>query len=225
MPSRRVPDLRTQPISEVAVFQDSRCQAIAALFAHAEKTALDAIDWYLGRRRFYAYCSRALRAMAALCVIAGSLLPLIDSATPHTVNPQWGFVLIGLSAGCILFDRVFGFSASWSRFMGCQVQLQRILAEAYIIWQQTCSEIDTESPTSHDRQLLIAIAANLLRGVRATIEEETRAWTGYLAEGLEELTRSSGGHAGSAEKQSPRPQEFSPLPAPRPGGQPPPASR
>ncbi|MFB8249490.1 SLATT domain-containing protein [Streptomyces sp. NPDC055952] len=179
-------------VSRLAELDRSRTRAdlLWELFRHAEAEVAEAIDWYLARRRGPALWSRSLRALAALLGIVGTLTPLVHAAAPTAVQPEWGFVFLAAGAGCVLFDRIFGFSASWTRYIRSQLALQQVLKKAQAEWAQAVLRT-TDAPSDKEQAALLGVIERLRTDAQRIIEEEGSAWVGYLADGVEELTRST----------------------------------
>jgi hypothetical protein len=190
-------------VSQLADLDRSRTRAdvLWELFRHAESEVIEAIGWYLARRRVPARWSRSLRALTALLGIAGTLTPLVHTVSPKTVQAEWGFVFLAAGAGCVLFDRIFGFSASWTRYIRSELALQHILKRAQSEWTQSFLRV-TDSPSDKDQAALLGVIERLRLDAQRVMEDESMSWVGYLAEGVEELTRStahpSAQRAGSA---------------------------
>ncbi|MEU3854267.1 SLATT domain-containing protein [Streptomyces sp. NPDC029554] len=184
-------------VSELAELDRSRTRSdlLWELFRHAEAEVTSAIDWYLARRRGPALWSRSLRALAALLGIVGTLTPLVHAAAPTAVQPEWGFVFLAGGAGCVLFDRIFGFSASWTRYIRTQLALQQLLKKAQSDWAQAYLRT-TDSPSDKEQAALLGVIERLRTDAQRIIEDEGTAWVGYLADGVEELTRSTSHAAG-----------------------------
>ncbi|SDP13347.1 hypothetical protein SAMN04487981_11727 [Streptomyces sp. cf386] len=191
---RRAADMT---VSELTELDRSRTRAdlLWELFRHAEGEVTAAIEWYLARRRGPSLWSRSLRALAALLGIFGTLTPLVHAADPNTLQPEWGFVFLAGGAGCILFDRIFGFSASWTRYIRTEMALQQVLKRAQAEWAHTFLKA-TDSPSDKEQAALLTVIERLRRDAQQIMEEESAAWIGYLADGVEELTRSTAHGAG-----------------------------
>jgi hypothetical protein len=184
-------------VSALAELDRSRTRAdlLWELFRHAEAEVTSAIGWYLARRRGPAMWSRSLRALAALLGIVGTITPLVHAAAPTAVQPEWGFVFLAGGAGCVLFDRIFGFSASWTRYIRTELALQQLLKKAQSDWAQAYLRT-TDSPSDKEQAALLAVIERLRTEAQRIIEDEGTAWVGYLADGVEELTRSTSHAAG-----------------------------
>ncbi|MFJ8718492.1 SLATT domain-containing protein [Streptomyces violaceus] len=186
---RRAADMTVSALAELDRSR-SRADLLWELFRHAEAEVTTAIGWYLARRRGPSLWSRSLRALAALLGIVGTLTPLVHAAAPTTVQPESGFVFLAGGAGCVLFDRIFGFSASWTRYIRTQQALQQILKRAQSEWAQAYLRT-TDSPSDKEQAALLGVIERLRTDAQRLIEDEGSAWVGYLADGVEELTRST----------------------------------
>ncbi|MFI9239210.1 SLATT domain-containing protein [Streptomyces sp. NPDC053079] len=197
---RRIEDLKLSSLTVGRVRPEDRLATVTALFTHAERYTIEAIDWYLTKRRRPAQWSRLLRSVAVGAAVFGGIIPLVHGASPDLITPDWGFVLLAIGAGCVLFDRVFGHSTSWSRFARTGIALQHALARAQSEWVTVLVTLDPAQPRKEELRELLAVVERLHSKVHETMQEETSGWIGYLAEGLDELnsttvTRSSRGAA------------------------------
>src|SRR6185369_1540504 len=76
-----------------------------------------------------------------LLITAGGMVPLIKATwAPGTLASagfdlgQLGYLLIGLGGAAIAFDRFFGFSSGWIRYITTEMAIQRTLHEFRIEW-------------------------------------------------------------------------------------------
>lgn len=189
MGKRRAVDMTVSELVELDRSR-ARSEVLLELFRHAENEVITAIGWYLARRRGPARWSRSLRALATLLGIAGTLTPLVHAANAGAVAPEWGFVFLAAGAGCVLFDRIFGFSASWTRYIRSELALQQVLKRAQADWAQAYLR-GTDAPSEKEQTALLNVIERLRADAQRILEEESRAWMGYLADGIEELTRST----------------------------------
>ncbi|MFJ2632927.1 SLATT domain-containing protein [Streptomyces sp. NPDC087422] len=180
-------DLKLPPLTVGTARPEDRLATITALFAHAERYTIEAIDWYLTKRRRPAQWSRLLRSIAVGAAVVGGIIPLVHSASPGLITPDWGFVFLAVGAGCVLFDRVFGHSTSWSRFARTGISLQHALALAQSEWVSVLVTLDPAQPGKEELRDLLSVVKRLQSKVHEIMQEETSGWIGYLAEGLEEL--------------------------------------
>ena len=179
---RAVPrNLSHPPIAGNAVETTHR-QRLESFFFWAEERTQHTIDWYLWRKTSRSRLSKACRAAAILLGIAGGVLPLVHAAYPQGPAPEWGFVLLALAGGCVLADRIFGFSSSWTRFMRTQAALQAELAVAQARFLGWCgTHGDDTATTPESAAELIAITHELIEKTAAVVLQETTTWADDLA--------------------------------------------
>jgi hypothetical protein len=186
--TRREPrNLHATAMPDLVWVGDQAIESLHVLFRTAETRAINTIAWYLRHKRGKAWWSRGLRAAAILLGVAGGLTPLVHSANPHVVDLSWGFVALGASAGCVLFDRFFGYSSSWMRYMLAVAAIQRALGAVQHKWARAWAEIGAGPISPEQREGLLAIIAELVDTVGAQVESETTQWVAYLSEQLERL--------------------------------------
>ena len=118
------------------------------------------IKWYESRSKKRKTLSQWLRIIVIFNAAAGALCPLID-ATGVFLSKQpgvdsftlgkWGYVFIALAAAIAGFDRYFGLSTGWMRFIVTQLSLERILQEFHYDWasllaQQQEGQVKSNTP-------------------------------------------------------------------------------
>ncbi|MFD5568384.1 SLATT domain-containing protein [Streptomyces cadmiisoli] len=187
MAARRIPDLKLSALPDLPETADARVAALSRMYRHTESYALQAIDWYLAKRRRPSQWSKLLRGSAVCSAVLGGIVPLVHSASPGLISPDWGFVLLALGAGCVLVDRVFGHSSSWTRFTRAGLALQHALARAQTDWLALTLSLETRQPAPEDHDALLSVVRALQADVRTITEDETTSWVGYLTDGLDEL--------------------------------------
>ena len=111
------------------------------LYRQAEGKAIEAIDWYLREKTGKKRASRYLRAVAIVLASAGGMFPLFALAAPAAVpSAAWGYVLLALAAACVAFDRFFGVSSGWMRYMIAAQRLQGRLDRFQYEWTAICAD-------------------------------------------------------------------------------------
>ena len=91
------------------------------------------IEWYGKKRKPKRIASQLLRAFSIFFAIIGTLCPLIDATKilDKLVIGQWGYIAFALAAAFIGFDRYFGLSTGWMRFISTQLSLEKLLKEYF----------------------------------------------------------------------------------------------
>jgi hypothetical protein len=199
---RRRRDLRAGPIPAAAMeqWQDTET-ALTQLYRYAEGRAIEAIDWYLQDKRGKRGWSRGLRLLAILLVIAGGLQPLLDAAAPGSGRTAWGYVLLGLAAACIGFDRFFGLSSGWMRSMTTAQALERRLEQLQYDWAAECARSATRTVDPKQVQTRVALLRSFADDVVALMQQETAEWVLEFQSNLLRLEPSASHRAGSVPLQ------------------------
>ncbi|WP_300454519.1 SLATT domain-containing protein [Accumulibacter sp.] len=177
--------------------QQGDCEALQMLAADLEKRAVEAADWYLRNKIWPRRLSRLLRFLAILFGILGGLAPLVGGAylfgdagngKPALANAtQWGYILIALAAASMLFDRYFGFSSSWMRYMTAQMALQRSLEKFQLSWRLWRIKVSGTQPSDEQQAAAIGLLTAFQQEVGDLVEQEFQAWIAQFKEQLAEL--------------------------------------
>jgi hypothetical protein len=137
-----------------------------------------------------------LRIIVIFFAAVGGLCPLID-ATGVFITKQpgidsftlgkWGYVFIALAAAIVGFDKFFGLSTGWMRFIVTQLSLERVLQEfhydwAFLLTQQQEQHLETNIPLLHR-------AKDFTLKVEDLVRQETDAWVQEFQSGMVELAK------------------------------------
>jgi hypothetical protein len=128
-------------------------------------------------------------AAVAPAVVPAGVPAAVAPASPPLINfSQWGYVFLGLAAFLLGFDRFFGFSTSYSRYVTTALAAQRALVEFQLDWvsllaraKRLTSETDVEPFLQRTKALHVAI--------RDLVEKETLAWATEFQTNLTELEK------------------------------------
>jgi SMODS and SLOG-associating 2TM effector domain 2 len=150
--------------------------SLDGMYAWGERLATDAIGWYLVEKRRKARRSRALRAAALVLATLGAAVPVVALALSRPSAGNWGFLLLALAAGCVAYDRFFGYSSSWQRYMATATSLRTQLVEYQTAWAKEMVAMAAREPDRTDAVRLIEFVRTFAWNVNDTIRVETEAW-------------------------------------------------
>lgn len=179
---------------KTADVQDS----LKALRGYVETEAQRQIRWYYDSKQSKAVWSRLLRIVSIICFTAGGLAPIFKAAMQPGVRfplvPSWfelgqsGYVLIALGAASIGFDKFFGFSSGWIRYITTAFAIEKLLEEFRFEWT-TLAAASTTQPAPEQIHELIALCRQFSMAVKSQVEEETKAWVTEFQTNLAQLEK------------------------------------
>ena len=158
--------------------------SINRLYDWTTKETEDMIDWYSQHRLPRKFGSQLIRALVIIFAGAGALCPFLDAtkAFSKLALGEWGYVFFGLAAAVFLFDKFFGLSSGWMRFMVTTLQLERALNEFQFDWVDL--NIRKASPQKFiERLKTFALLVNNL------VQQETTQWVSEFMNNIEALDK------------------------------------
>ena len=176
--------------------QPSRDEALCALAGELMARAVEAVNWYLQHKIWPSRLSRLLRALAILGGVLGGLAPLLGGASVSGAfaDGKWslyanqsGYILIALAGAALLFDRYFGFSSSWMRYMTAQRALQRALESFQLSWAIWRLQVTDAGPDAEQQAAAIALLTAFQQKIGELVDQEFQAWVAQFKQELAEL--------------------------------------
>ena len=158
---------------------------------YVECEATKAMKWYWATKRWKAWWSRFLRAMAILLSTAAGIIPIavaIRTGKEATPTGLWVSLLLGLAAGIIGFDHFFGFSSGWMRYVITATGIQNALEEFRMDWSVLSAHLST--PPTNDQVLAMVDRAKTFRiTVSNMVLDETKAWAAEFQSNMTQLEK------------------------------------
>lgn len=171
--------------------------SLAALYRAAVDRAQAHIEWYKAHVRWKRRFSWSLRAAALLFVGIGSLLPLVGAASltlglsANRVYFGFGYVAFAIAAGCVGFDRFFGFSTGWLRFIKTQLLLEAGLDQFRLDWVSLVAKVQGGKPTDDEVQRMLKRLQAFTQFTDSQVQQETNAWILEFQTNLAELAKAA----------------------------------
>lgn len=187
-------DIQPAPIPDLDWRPEAVNDALDKLYRYAEARAIDAINWYMNQRRAKSSASRFLRIAAIVLGSVGGIFPLADVASEGGVNGERGYVFLAVAAAAVAFDRFFGLSAAWMRYMSTAMWLQRELAEFQLRWATKRAGLRGQAPGDLERDGMLLIIEEFLTVTARRVEQETLEWVSEFRSVLAQLHQSHGDH-------------------------------
>ncbi|MGH9665686.1 MAG: SLATT domain-containing protein [Bryobacteraceae bacterium] len=180
---------------------DRVLSSLETLRLYAEGHARAAIDWYYAKKPWKAWASQALRFLTIMSTAVGGLMPILvstgvfsNAASQHKelddlrLN-QIGYLCFGLAALFLAFDRYFGNSTGWMRYITTAMSLETALQQFRLDWARLTVSLGAEVPAGPVLEALIERIAEFSITVRTLVEKETQAWVTEFQMNLTQLEK------------------------------------
>jgi SMODS and SLOG-associating 2TM effector domain 2 len=167
-------------------------ESIDLLYNWTLEKSLLRINWYKKGSRKKKMGSQIIRAAAIILVGIGALCPLLNATDvfgkDYDAIGQWGYVVLALAATAVGYDKFFGLSTGWIRYISTQMTLERMMAEFQYDWVILQTKLNYQlSPDS------ILLSMQKFRDytvqVESLVKQETDAWAAEFQNNLAELQK------------------------------------
>ncbi|SDK49706.1 hypothetical protein SAMN05421806_10873 [Streptomyces indicus] len=188
------------------------------LYRWVEDGALATAAWYLTDRGWKRRGARALRTGAALGLVAGAGLPLLDLTSAVSGAAPWGYLALLLAVACIGCDRYFGLTSGWIRDVATAQAVQRRLQALQFDWaSESVREVlgPTEGTAGEAAERCLGVLRRFSEDVTELVRAETADWMVEFRSGHAPLLMQSSGTAGPR-SEGPAPTRFPLAPVTRP---------
>jgi hypothetical protein len=179
--------------------------SLAALYRATVQRGKEQINWYRKKVRPKRLGSQACRFAAILFFGLAALIPLIkaadiwhdqqDSQASAQRSIQFpfelGYIAAALAAGLIAFDRYFGLSTGWIRYIQTQLALEGSLDELQYDWVAFQARIQGANPASEQVQAMIQRLRSFIVFSNGQTQQETQAWVMEFQSNLADLEKAA----------------------------------
>lgn len=146
------------------------------------------INWYLSYRSKKGNWSKFIRFLAILLFIISTLMPYFSALSEEVDKNKvlyYGYIFAGIGGGLLLFDKYYGFSNSWVRFVLTGKDLENLRNEFVCNWQ-----IHYIKNLPLDKQgfcNMVDIILTFQKVFNDAIKAETTAWATEFQQSFNEL--------------------------------------
>lgn len=153
-----------------------------------EGEAESAIAWYLDAKRPKSHWSKRLRFIAIALTTAGALVPFLAAISGDDIPVEWGYVLLALAAGAVGFDRFFGFSTAWMRYLTADMTLHQLLQRFRFERAAAVADRGGREPAPDLAIEELKAMAKTADEIQAVVRDETATWVAEFQSNIKELT-------------------------------------
>ncbi|HEX8744775.1 MAG TPA: SLATT domain-containing protein [Thermoleophilaceae bacterium] len=185
----------------------------------AERTA----RWYLDEKRPKARRSRRLRGLAILFASAGAAVPFVN-ALASDVELELGYLLFAVAAAFVGFDRFFGYSTAWMRYLTAEQRIESVRTQFQFRWAAALAEQGDDPLTAEAAVRLLDVLREAAEAIAAEVQSETATWISEFRTNMAELRQLAAApshESAAAGAAAPAPAAVPPAPAEPPAAGPP----
>jgi SMODS and SLOG-associating 2TM effector domain 2 len=151
--------------------------SLRQIFTYVQVVGSRSSSWYRQKKRSRQIISVLVRLASLSLLLLGGLCPLIPLGL-LTFNPQaYGYLLLAAGGGLLLFDRLFGISSSWMRYMIATQQIELTLELFRISWLKIQVIQRGAGESEVDALPFLSLASDTLLSIGEIVQSETREWT------------------------------------------------
>ena|ERR1700722_3261453 len=177
-------------------------KSLDSMREYVESDVEAAIHWYYAKKPWKAWASQLLKFLTLLATALGGLLPIVSatgvfsSSLPEPqrqirnlqVN-QIGYLCFGLAAAFLAFDKYFGYSTGWMRYITTAMSLETLLRNFRLDWARTTSGLAGAPPSGAVLEVLLQKIQDFCGAARTLVEKETQAWVMEFQTNLSQLEK------------------------------------
>jgi hypothetical protein len=169
--------------------------SVEAVYEWTIRNAWSQYNWYARKKGYKRRGSQFIRMMAVALAAIGALCPLLD-ATDLMVNwvgdpiklGQWGYVFLAMAGALVSYDRFFGLSSGWMRYILTQLEIERAIKVLHYDWSLYRSADKADDPANV--QAFLQRAKDFTTQIEALVKQETDAWVLEFQTNLSQLEKS-----------------------------------
>jgi len=168
-------------------------ESLKRVYEWAIQKAQSNIEWYQRKIKSKRFCSQVFRGLSIFFAAVGTLFPLID-ATKISGDEnlgQWGYVLFALAAAFLGFDRYFGVSTGWMRYIVTQMSLERTLKAFQYDWITLIAQQQESQLTQDETLPLLEKLKDFSLQVDTLVKQETDLWVSEFRSNLAALEKAA----------------------------------
>jgi SMODS and SLOG-associating 2TM effector domain 2 len=182
--------------------QDQVAASLDSLRQYAENDVQAAIDWYFAKKPWKATASQGLKLLTLAATGIGGLMPIVSATGVFSRGlqgadvqirelrvDQCGYLCFGLAAAFLAFDKYFGYSTGWMRYMTTAMALDTALRNFRLDWAKATSTLAGAVPSGPVLETLLQKIQDFCVAARTIIEKETQAWVAEFQTNLNQLEK------------------------------------
>jgi len=156
--------------------------------------AKGASAWYMSNIKTKRKWSKRIRFWSILLFSLGGLVPLINAIILENKG-DWqilnlGYIAIALAGTLLLFDRFFGLSSGWIRYITTEMEISKKIKEFELRWKIETYGKDLDNVPTEEAKELLRVLLDFMNLIEGIVKEETSAWSTDFQSSMAELQKS-----------------------------------
>ena len=184
-------DIKPTSFEELSWSPDKYKASLTALFHHVNKHGEQVIAWYLTSKTSKGRCARWTRIGAIIALALSGIFPIISEMHVEDCkllfHPGWASLSLALGAVLLAYDRFFGCSRAWMRFIATEHKIRTLLQEFQMDWEIQRAGWENPQPTKDEVQKTLSLYKGVLTRINTIIEEETSIWITDFQDAMKKL--------------------------------------
>ncbi len=191
MTNNKSNDLKFVNLESFSWTSNDRINSLEKVFKYVSSEAQQAINWYLSKKNSKRIWARILRFAAILATTVAGLIPLLSqisiSHQKMSVSPAWASVALVVAVALVGFDKFFGFSSAWIRFLTTEVQIRKTLQAFQIDWEIQKAALKGADPSDDQVQDMLIQCKTFLAQINVILENEMTSWKQEFQAALKQI--------------------------------------
>jgi len=161
---------------------------LAQLHKHAEEHARGSINWYLKARKPKKRCARYMRAGAILLVGLAGIIPVLSEMESLEGIPAGiATIALGLSALLIAYDRFFGCSTAWMRYIATEHSIRQALHRYQYDMEELRLQWTGGQPDEAQALAYLSKSRDFIVEVDGLVRAETDLWLAEFRDSIDNI--------------------------------------
>lgn len=148
------------------------------------------LKWYKKYRKRKGFISNILLIVAVLAFTLSLCLIVIhgpNDGEGENNSYALGYICLLTASTMLLFDRLFGHSSGWIRYMMTQLEIEKIIGEFHGQWISSISKMELTNLTLENKTELIGLLMNFDKTVKGIVIKETLEWKSNFTAQIEKF--------------------------------------
>ncbi len=190
------PDVQAIKFETLDWSDEKKMASLDTVFQYATNHAEIVIQWYLSAKKAKKHCALFLRVTTIVLTALAALIPVVSEMSDY-LSPLWSTFALGGAALCVAFDRFFGCSNAWMRYMVTEHQVRQLLHAFQIEREELKVDWEPQGPNKDQVILGLKEAKKFIVNVDEIVRIETEQWRAEFQSIIKEINSAANNNKNS----------------------------